>query len=444
MLLEFRIKNYLSFKDEYVLSLVASNTEKSHTESVHEANGFKALKCIAIFGPNASGKSNIIRAWSAMGRMIRMSATQSPQSKLPITPFLLSEDSRTQPSLFETVFLHEGVRYQYGFEASAEHIESEWLYAFPKGRSQLWFTRDRNADSSYRWKTGPYLKGPQKSLQEKTRPNVLFLSAAKQWNHVQLEKVADFFWRKAQSLVEQNFEYVTARFLHEATESTNKHALDARNGILQLLKSADLGICDVETKEEQDNNSGEIKERITDYVRESFKKIFPDDVVESLFKHRPIEYTFLHECDESDKRVPLKLEFESSGTKRFFELIGPIIYTFAGGYVTFLDELEKSLHPLLVRRLLELVISEANQSGGQLVFTTHDTTLLDPQLLRRDQVWFTEKDNSGCSSLFPMSSFKPRKNEAFQRGYLSGRYGAIPILERFGLDVSKTEEKEVS
>jgi AAA15 family ATPase/GTPase len=198
--------------------------------------------------------------------------------------------------------------------------------------------------------------------------------------------------------------------------------------VTELLKDADLGIHGVEVKKITADDI-ELPKELSDEDRKRF--------LQYLKEEQPLHVAMLHRTVKTGKTIRLPLQEESDGTQRFFQLLGPWLETVALGFTVFIDELEVSLHPLLTRELIKFIQNpKINKSGAQLIFTTHDTTLLDPELLRRDQIWFTEKDKSGATNLYSMSDYKerrPRKGEAMQKGYLSGRYGAIPILEAFSL-----------
>jgi len=421
MLVEFKVANYRSFREEQTLSLVASKDTELGDNCVDQ-DKLRLLKAVGIYGPNASGKSNFFKAFKTMQDIVLDSADYQPGRKLPAQPFLFDSESQKKPSTFEVTFYHEEVRYQYGFSATNERIHDEWLLAYPKGRAQTWYERTLNRDD---WKFGSFLKGEREKLKDKTRDNVLFLSVGTQWNNKQLTAIYEWFRKKVEVVpAGAKWQPVTAGILLKADDDEEN-----REVVYQYFKSclqvADLGVCGLKVKK--------VKVPEPEYPTET-----PEDIRDVLSKyskeHLKVQVEMLHKDVKTGKEVSLPIEEESDGTKRFFELLGPWLRAVRAGVTVFVDELETSLHPLLVRALIRFIQDQkVTRNPAQLIFSTHDTTLLDPELFRRDQIWFTEKDEHGSTRLYSMLDYKPRKGEAMQRGYLAGRYGAIPIIEAFGL-----------
>lgn len=423
MLAEFRVSNYRSFKDEQVLSLIASSEESKGSNST-DMGGHSILKSAVIYGANASGKSNLIRAMACMNSIVNDSAGFKPNDSLPVVPFAFDRKTKEQPSTFEVTFFMKGIRYQYGFSATTKKISREWLLSWPKGRPQTWFERDVEQSGPY---FGPSLKGQNKTTWEKVRGNSLFLSTAAQWNHPQLSKVYQWFEDRFRELPSKRAAtQITDEILFDFKDS--EEPTDFYDLAIELLRNADFGIDDIEIERV---NVDEIK----------LPNDMPDNVKESLLKdiaqHPPYRKTFLH----GKEKHSLPLDQESEGTQRFYSFMGPLLLSTAFGYTLFGDELELNMHPLLTRKLIESFRElEDDQNFAQLIFTTHDTTLLDPDLFGRDQVWFTEKDKHGATQLHSLADYKDiRKGEPMQKRYLSGRYGAIPILERFDLVGTKKQ-----
>jgi AAA15 family ATPase/GTPase len=430
MLVEFRIANYRSFKGNHVLSLVATKDNILNDNWVVK-DKLQLLKSAGIYGPNASGKSNLIKAIDTMRDLVLFSARSKPGKRLPVKPFLLDDKSKIEPSFFEVTFYHEGIRYQYGFTANMKRIEEEWLLAYPKGRAQSWFERkfDKRRNKT-NWKFGSFLKGDRLALANRTREDSLFLSVGAQWNNEQLTRVYGWFEDRLRVVTsKEQLKPITAKILLdvEQDEEVREHMY---NLITEKLQNADLGIYGVNVKQ---------LEFQPEKVR--FPKDIPNDIRQKVFKQMkkepPIKVELVHINNISGKEVHFPLHEESDGTQRLFQLLGPWLQTVTFGITVFIDELETSLHTLLTRELIKFIQDpNINEGGGQLIFATHDTTLLDPELFRRDQIWFTEKNKSGATNLYSMSDYKerkPRKGEAMQKGYLSGRYGAIPMLEAFNL-----------
>lgn len=268
------------------------------------------------------------------------------------------------------------------------------------------------------------MRGEKISVAEKTRDNALFLSVAAQWNNKQLTTVQNWFRDKLRFILKgDDLENATAGALFEANKD-EKYRKTMQRMVTKFLQDADLGISGISVKE-----------------RDLGKIQFPDEMPESIRKKfleeaKLLDVEVVHTNSKTGLETGLPLKEESDGTQRMFHLAIPWLTTVLLGVTVFVDELEASLHPLLTRELIKMAQApDMNKEGAQLVFSTHDTTLLDPELLRRDQIWFVEKDQGGESRLYSLSDYddKPRKGEPIQKGYLSGRYGAVPVLEAFGL-----------
>jgi hypothetical protein len=416
MLIEFRIKNFRSLRDEQVLSLVASKDKTLH-DTHTLSTGLKAapylLRSAVVYGANASGKSNLIKALHYMRAVVMESATvMQPGQTYAVQPFRLDDASAGQPTEFEVTFLLKGVRYQYGFAMTPQRIVSEHLLVYKAFKPQRWFERRFDADSGKDvYESGPGLKGAKQLWEGATRPNALFLSMAVQLNSEALRPVFDWFVNHLVIINEQS------PWSREFSVQMIKQA-DSRREICEFLRAADISIADIEVTIQQamvhtlniDLATGKREEHIGEQAVDEVK---------------------FHHVTGRGKAV-FDLSDESNGTRNLLFLAGPVLYILREGLTLVIDELDTSLHTLLVRELVRLFHRpEVNTGGAHLIFTTHDTSLLDaPDLFRRDQVWFVEKDAEQASTLVPLSDFSPRKNEALERGYLQGRYGGVPFLDR--------------
>ena len=421
MLIEFSVENYRSIKDRQTLSLVAGSNEELPDNCI-ETGKLKLLKTVGIYGANASGKSNLLKALDSMLSIITKSAGNKPLDELRHNPFLLDKEAIHKPSEFEIIFNKDETRYQYGFSFTEERIHNEWLYYTPEKQARKLFDRAYNPETDEtKFSYGVDYKGDRKRLEETTTINSLFLSTASQWNHEQLTEVYSELIIKIRILPpSDSIKPVTAKMLIDRVGDYNKR-------ISSFLVKADLGIKGIGVLPEM-NQGTQIPEEITDEEQDEFLR----ELEENEHKYR---IALIHVNEEDGVEMVLPLASESDGTQRLFEILGPILQTIDQGFTVFVDELERSLHPLICRALIEFIQNpETNRRGAQLVFATHDTTLLSPSLLRRDQIWFTEKDNCGATHLIPLSDYKVRKEEALQKGYLAGRYGAVPILEEFKLE----------
>lgn len=420
MFLEFSVENFRSIADRQTLSFVASKHRHEATGAAAvDGPGFTANKVLTsavIYGANASGKSNILFALNNMMRVVAKSTTPGNTS---VDPFRLDPKWAGKPTRFELTFLKEGVRYQYGFALNEERVLDEWLIAYPKKTPRVWFHRGPGAEK-IEVQFGPHLRGEKSKLASMTRPDALFLSVAAQFNNAQLLDIHRWLVRHVRAQRSLGFSPIDTARLVERDASTKK-------AVSRVLREADLGIVDVAVRQH-----AEVPERASGAktVVSTAKK---DEFFEILMEHR--------RSDGSPILFDLMME-ESEGTGRFFALVAPIVSALAHGGLLAVDELDQSLHPLLVRKIVSLFHDpKSNPLHAQLVFNTHDTTLLDPKLFRRDQIWFIEKDADGKSRLYSLLDYSPGKDESLQRGYLQGRYGAIPFLDDLRFPVTTSLEK---
>ncbi len=417
MLIEFSVTNFKSIQATQTLSLVASpatELQEQNSFTTSENGVPRLLRSVAIYGPNASGKSNLLEAIDFMESFVTESSKEGQEGEpIDVKPFLFNTVNRTEPSEFEVLFLQEGVRYQYGFAVNCTRVTHEWLIAYPEGRPQRWFEREYDtAANKESWYFGSKFKGHKTVLQETTRSNALFLSTAVQLNNEQLKPVYNWFHQKLRTIgVGGLGPTYSASFCK--TEAGRKRILD-------LLNAADLSIADLKVemmKFDLTDLPSDMPEPLKEVIRKELDG-----------KETP-EVTFLHTMSGSEELVALDPDDESVGTRKLFTLAGPWLDVLDNGHVLFVDELNNSMHPLMVRFLIGLINNpRINRKNAQLIFSTHDTSVLDNELLRRDQIWFTEKDAANATRLYPLSDFTPRKGEALEKGYLKGRYGALPYI----------------
>jgi predicted ATPase len=423
MLIEFRVENHRSLRDEQVLTMESGRVGDDADSRPRRIPGHaeSLLPVAALYGANASGKSNVLIALAFMREAVILShRSWLPDGGVPRDPFAWGP-KRNEPSLFEVTLLSQGVRYQYGFSASDECFLEEWLHAWPNNKKQVWFERDGNA-----FKFGENLKGENKLIEGVTGRNALFLSAAAQHKHPQLAQIFSWF-RSIETVNVLSGSRGGSRPENWPTHQLDIGSIDARqlmmftgDGLLEplldhvrtLFRNADLGIVDLMVSKSDSD----------DLPRRS--------------RSRGIQLKHQSESVVDDTWLPL--EDESRGTQTLFRLALPLFQAIEEGGILFVDELEASLHPALAQHIVRLFNDPiANPRNAQLIFTTHDTDLLGTTLgepaLRRDQVWLTEKDNEGATVLYPLTDYRPRKAENLERGYLQGRYGAIPFLGNFHL-----------
>ena len=412
MLLRFVVANHLSIRDRQELSLVAStlsDTEDGLISCASSPSGF-VLPAIVIYGANASGKSNVVDALGAMRRMVLGShRSGEPAARIANRqPFRLDAASAASPSHFELDFVLEGVRHHYGFEATAEEFIHEWLLHYPSGRRRMLFERDGRE-----FRFGRSLKGRNRFLADLTRPNSLFLSAAAQHGHSHLTAVFSFF-RNVNGIGGQTISGSLASDVLADDE------LDPR--VLNFLQEADMGIV----------NYRQVVEELAQGDRELMAKLAALGVRTPPERQSRIELA--HRGSERD--VYFELQRESAGTRRLLLILNRLFEAMDTGAPLVVDELDLSLHTEAALALIQLFCSPAtNRLGAQLVATTHDTNLLRAPMLRRDQLWFTEKED-GATRTYPLTDIRTRKGDNLERGYLQHRYGATPSRLRKSLSTT--------
>ena len=412
MLLEFRVRNFRSIRDELALNLVASS-DKELAATHLAATTLKALpnavRSAVVYGPNASGKSTLLFALDYLRAMVAESAAViQPGQTYNVQPFKLDKASIGQPTAFELSFLLDGMRHQYAFAMTQQRIVSESLLVYRTAKPTQWFSRTLADDGeTYDYEFSTYLTGSRKLWQDSTRPNALFLSTAAQLNSELLSPV--FRW-----IVESIVFLPAGAMVHHDFTTAMLATEQGRGAIRDFLVAADISITDVQAVPRKGYRNQVVLHAggVAQASSEQGEFLVP------VFRHTTPAGSASFELHE-----------ESDGTQRLYGLVAPVLDVLREGRILVVDELDSSLHPLLVRRLISMFHDPAlNEKGAQLVFSTHDTSLLDHTLFRRDQVWFTEKAPDQATHLYPLTDFSPRKQEAWARGYLMGRYGAVPFF----------------
>lgn len=420
MLLEMSVTNFRSFAGTQTFSLIANKAkelEDTNTFTVENAHeSFRVLSTAAIYGPNAGGKSNFLLALKTLEELVLHSAGDSQRGdKLNVAPFRLSANTRSKPSELELTFIVNDVRYQYGFSATTDKIHEEWLFAYPKGRSQRWFERAWSEEKQeYKWEFSTHLSGEKLLWKKATRSNALFLSTAVQLNSEQLQPIFDWFNQTLRLASERGWGF--ARTSSHCKENATK------TKVLDFLKAADIHIDDVQI-EEKPFDENDLPRKMPEAMRA--------EIVNQMKDVKRLEIQTIHTDDEGNS-VAFDFDEESDGTQKLFAFAGPWIDALDNGYVLFIDELHGNLHPKLVQFLVDLFHSkETNPKNAQLVFTTHETSILNQETFRRDQIWFCEKNDQQASELYPLTDFSPLKGrENLELSYLSGRYGAVPFVRK--------------
>ncbi|MHB8481683.1 MAG: AAA family ATPase [Nitrospiria bacterium] len=418
MFIEFNVTNFRSIRETQTLSMVSSKYYKGLEETNCFDSGLpgfsKLLRSAAIYGPNAAGKSNLLRAIHFMQSFILLSHSHQEGQMINVAPFAISSNTRTEPSEFEIFFVQDNIRYQYGFEINKTRVTKEWLSAYPEGKAQRWYERtyDPGKDNE-EWYFGSKFTGRRQLWQDATRKNALFLSTAIQLNSEQLKPVFNWF--------QQRLAVILPDGQIDLQISIDQCASDeGKKRILEFMNSADISISGIEVK----------KIKFTpEMVPLGVPQVLRDQIVQDMLGKDMNAIRFQHQATNGES-VYFEMNDESHGTQRLFAFAGPWLDILAKAKIIFVDELDTGFHPLMVRYLINLIQNQdTNKNDAQLIFTTHDTSILDTELFRRDQVWFVEKDRENASKIYPLSDFNPRKGEALEKGYLKGRYGALPYID---------------
>jgi uncharacterized protein len=418
MLIEFSVANYRAVSAKQTLSLVASGGCKDLPDNTFLADGFdkkplSLLKAAAIYGPNASGKSTLVKALRFMQNCVLKSHSDTQMDeKIDTEPFKLTAQSRAEDSEFEVNFVEGGVRYHYGFRCNRQRFTEEWLFAFPKGRSQAWFQRVVNPQTQkdeYRYSAQFESESRRRGWELDTRPNALFLSKAIQSNSEQLKPVFEWFKNRLRILG------VNRQHLRIYT-NTQCEDPKIKQRVVDFMVAADISIQGIEIQDKV-FSMAELPAELPIELREQIMK----DVGSRK------EVKFIHQDVETKENLLFELTDESAGTQSLFDFSGPWLNVLDNNRVLVIDEIDNSLHPLMVHHLVSEFHRLSRQA--QMIFTTHDTTLLSQSVLRRDQIWLFGRNTEQASQWQPLADFGTRVEDALERRYLNGRYGAIPLLK---------------
>ncbi len=432
MILEFSVENFLSIKGLTTLSMVGVKSfkewEETNTQLIDK--DLKVLKSAVIYGNNASGKSNFLNAIGFMKSVVlnsfRDAISEETNRKIPLSKFLLSTETENNPSYFEIVFSCEERKYRYGFEILEDVIESEWLY-YTESRETPLFTRNKQ---NFEINKSSFEEGI--GLEKRTKDNVLFLSLIAQLNGDISNKIIDWF---------KNLNLISG--IHD--RSYKRYTIDKLKEDKDFLKWLSdfisfLEITQLSTTEEE----------VEDIDLETLKKKGKDEEIinflsslqklQSKQPRRDRIITWHRKFDKNNllvDSVPFSFDTdESEGTKKLIYLLGPWYDSLKNGKVLVVDELDSRLHSRLTLKLVEY-FHKHNKNNSQLIFAVHDTSILNREVFRRDQIWFIDKDQFGVSNLYSLADFsteKVRKKSAFNKNYLEGKYGAIPLIDEPALN----------
>lgn len=426
MLIEFKFGNFRSFRDEAILSMEAMGLGRLKNCLI-SYNSMKLIPSVAIYGKNGGGKSNIIRAfWLAVQFIKNAQRTQHENAKIPVKPFLLNDYSKDEPTFFEFTYVLDNVKYIYGFSATKEKIFSEYLYHSPKGQKATVFTR---TEQKFNFTEE---KAKRKLISEAVAPNQLFFSVACTMNDTDCMRAMKwfrdyvFFSRDYADIPEQLLEY-----------SNDKNMLAAISG---YAKAADLGIEKMEFEfkdevvkdfESEKNIPEEIRFALTAFMQNLKEN---SNISEIGLQKSEVRATSYHNGINKNgikTSFTLDLSDESDGTRKLMSIAPAIESVLNNGGIVLVDELEKELHPMLVNYIVAKFQSKtSNPNGAQLIFTTHNTELLNMELMRKDQLYFADKNRKdGASELYSIGDFSTKTADNIRKGYLAGKYGATPDIE---------------
>lgn len=411
MLIQFSVENYRSIKTEQILSLVKNSASEMPDNFFHpnSPNTPELLTTAVIYGANASGKSNVLKALACMIDIVRHSFQKPIDEPIDVEPFKFDPKTRYQPTTFELVFVVnlpvdgeiKPVRAEYGFSLDKSQVYEEWLSVYPKGREQTWFHRLFDDETGeYTWQESSHFKGNKAVWKDSTRKDQLFFSTAVALNSEQLQPI---FWKLMLDIAIITEDRIGNMI---SKDGCKKHE-NIKKLVISLLQQANI------------------------------------DVVDIVFKNRndDVDVFFVYQ-DNQGQMVEINLTEESDGTQKIFEFSTVFLLTLTTGGILVIDEFNKSLHPDLVRFLVKMFNSENNTGHGQLIFTTHETSVLRKDLLRRDQIWFCEKNQQKETIVYPLTDFSPRKSdrEDLEEAYLHGRYGGKPNIQAFVFPKGVTNE----
>ncbi|WKA63958.1 AAA family ATPase [Pectobacterium aroidearum] len=435
MFIQFSFKNYLSFKDEATLSMLAAKI-KSKDKNLDKRAVFNAfpdidlLKTVVLYGANGSGKSNVFSALSFMKRMVINSSKESQADEdINVLPFKLNPRFEDEPSSFEIIFIINNKLYEYTFSAARNKITSETLSVIEKNKGEVVLfkrnTKEIRVHDQFKEGIG---------LEKRTRKNALFLSVCANFDGEVSKSVIRWF-RKIRVIQGMN-DIGYLPFTVKLLDDENK-----RKKIKSIIDMFDLDIVNISKSQGEHKKESELLDAIfTTIKKDSRFKNLP------LPKHNPLGVATTHNRFNDEGVFVDTINFEldedeSEGTKKLIALAGPLMDTFDNSYILFIDEFDARLHPLITKKIIRMFNSlDINKNNAQLVVATHDTNLLDKDELRRDQIWFAEKDSLGGSHLKQLVEYKVRNDASYRKGYFEGDFGAIPMLGEpdliFGSDLN--------
>ena len=420
MLVEFSVENHHAFREKQTFSMVASAAVAR--AGIGHATGFSVIPRIhreaCLFGANGSGKSSLVDAMRFMMRFVCNSFRNEPGERIPVEPFLFHADWREKPSEFEAIFIIDENLYQYGFALTRERVEEEWLFARPGNtrRQRMIFTRLYNEkDNRFEWEINDlHLKGSRKSWRDQTRPDALFLSTAVQFGSADLFAPYEWFRRRL-NIIDFNEPGMLSQY------TLSKIGKDGwQEKVMNFLQEIDISVHEIIVQEREPFE--------LPGLNKMSKKMQSAFLMEPNSDMKFLSAQFIH-LDNQETPVPLNLEDESSGTISLFAISGLILDVLEKGFVLVVDDLNSGLHPHAFQHLIaKFDDPKSNKRDAQIIFTTHETSITENEGICRDQIWMVEKDKNMAARLIPVSDFIDNGKRPFRKGYLQGRYGAVPRI----------------
>lgn len=414
MLIDFSVENFTSIKEKITFSLKSTSGKKLSKNIINNSSSsFPSLvKNAIVFGANASGKSNLIKSLFFIWEMVITSHQFNINTKIPRLPYKFDDKTMEKPSKFDINFIYNNIRYNYGFSCTDNKFTEEYLYQIVNNKRKLIFKRDKM--NHFRFGKDSV---KQKKYANQTIPNVLYVSRATQLGNEKTKPVFEFFSNSLHINSNPNlpsWRNYTLKRIYDQPEMMGK--------VVNLLQKFDFGgITDITIDREQ----SPIKQ-----ITFTGKDSMPSNIMESIEDTYGIK--FIHKIN--GKLIKLELTEESSGTIKTFDLLGHILDTLEKGNILVVDELDSSLHPEVSQFILKLFTSQHNKNNAQLIFTTHNTSFLDSSLLRKDQIYFCEKEPNKATELHSMSDFDIRQDANFEKSYKEGRFGSVPFIDRSYID----------
>ena len=429
MLINFKFSNYRSFKDDTNLSMKAIGLS-DFKDSLLKHGTATILPTVAIYGKNGAGKSNVIRAfWLAVQFIKNAQRTQHEKASIPLTPFLLDDYTKNEPTVFEFTYVVDGIKYIYGFSANSKTILTEYLYHTPKGQKATIFTRE---EQSFKFPDNTERR-MKELISEAVAENQLFFSLACTMNYKPC--IMAMKWFREKIAFSRDFTDIPKQLIEY---SNNKNML---NSIISYAKQADVGITDMsfEFSDKEISSTLDIPDEVPEDIKIALSSLIdalaasPNTSETAISSHEIKTKSFHNGVSSAGKNESYALELsdESDGTRKLMALAPAIEFVLNEGGIFLIDEIEKEMHPMLVEFIVAKFQSNiTNKANAQLIFTTHNTELMNMEIIRKDQIYFTDKDHqTGASELYNLMEFSPPTNANIRKSYLLGKYGATPNID---------------